>query len=250
MAKKNQRKGVLSDHQRKGKVLIPPFTAQLGPLREVSWVKRILPEVFWIALLQHEAGLRNGVMLARELAKSSREVTASNGLFASMSSFSRLGDDGFRNLRHQLAGRGFLFDLQKSISSLVGLYPESPLRSLFSQMPDGAGSLPLVKSIVSKLFDRASRDAVMAQSTFIYLALDAGVLKVREGLALADFPLVQDYPDTERSRQVAAMVRAAITNFFGEPLYEESSPWPSYFWNRGLELERCYFNLREEQSLG
>ena len=77
-------------------------------------------------------------------------------------------------------------------------------------------------------------------------------LKVAKGLALADFPEIQDFPNTDKSRLIASAVRAIITGFigeglgfFGEGLRDEKAGWSKYFWNRGLELENCYFPRRE-----
>ena len=55
------RKKVLQDHKQRGKTLIPPVTHMLGPLREVSWVKTILPELLWVALIQDRYGHHMGV---------------------------------------------------------------------------------------------------------------------------------------------------------------------------------------------
>jgi hypothetical protein len=252
MARKaeNNQQGVLANHQRKGKLFVPPFIAQLGPLNEVSWINRILPEILWIALLQRVLGLAKGVQLAQILAKEAMAIRPGPGVFGSTSSLYRLSSDEFTELRHRLAANGSLFELQEGLSALVNLYPECPLLHLFTSISDDPRHLSLIKSIVTKLYDRADREAVLAQSTFIYLAFDAGILHVREGLSLADFPCVEDYPDTERSQQVASSVRAAISMFFGEPFYDASSTWPAYFWNRGLDLESCSFPYVGEDSNG
>ena len=74
------------------------------------------------------------------------------------------------------------------------------------------------------------------QATAVYLAHTGGWLKLRGDSALADFPEVERYPNTEKSRLVASSVRAALN---GLMVTMPSSDWPRYFWNRGLELEPC-----------
>jgi hypothetical protein len=74
-------------------------------------------------------------------------------------------------------------------------------------------------------------------STAIYIAFCTNKIKVFEGLALAKFPAVEQFPDTEESRVVAASIRSAVNGMWGAD--EKSQDWPDYFWNRGLELEAC-----------
>ena len=80
----------------------------------------------------------------------------------------------------------------------------------------------------------------MVQATATWLAFDAGRLKVSAGLALADFPRIEDYPNTEQSERIAGSIRATINQMFGDTdLLASESDWPTKFWNRGLELEPC-----------
>jgi hypothetical protein len=51
---------VLADHKRRGKTLLAPFNHMIGPLREVSWVRSIIPEILWIGLIQFQHGHRRG----------------------------------------------------------------------------------------------------------------------------------------------------------------------------------------------
>ena len=56
-------------------------------------------------------------------------------------------------------------------------------------------------------------------------------------MSLARFPVIQNYPDSEESVQVAAAVRAATTTFIGNKCGNRN--WASYFWNQGLEITNC-----------
>jgi hypothetical protein len=51
------REKILQDHKRHGKAFIPPFQHMLGPLSEISWVKTMMPELLWIALIHDYHGL-------------------------------------------------------------------------------------------------------------------------------------------------------------------------------------------------
>ena len=80
----------------------------------------------------------------------------------------------------------------------------------------------------------------MVQATATWLAFDAERLKVSAGLALADFPRIEDYPKTDQSQRIAASIRATLNQMFGElDLMASGTNWPIAFWNRGLELEPC-----------
>ena len=83
---------------------------------------------------------------------------------------------------------------------------------------------------------------MMIQATAIWLGFDAGKLKVSEGLALAEFPEIERYPDTELSRRVGSGVRASLNMLIGAGQRQSiGESWPSYFWNRGLTIDGCEF---------
>lgn len=239
---------VLQDHRRQGKNFVPPFTHILGPLlREISWAKTMLPELLWIALIQDYYGHREGVELITSLARLASKCSPSEKkrIFATISSLGALTTDEKLCLQRKLATTSDLFKIQKALLPLIVFYPECPLCFLYSTMQnlaDGAEqNLERFKTLVKGLYNRTSRNTMMVQATAIWLAFDSGVLKVFEGLALASFPEIENYPQTELSQKVAASIRASIHMFINEPHYPASSNWPRYFWNRGLEIDRCYF---------
>lgn len=241
MVKRHQ---VLADHRRRGKTLIPPFTHMLGPLQEVSWVNTIIPEVSWIGLIQYQHGHRRGVELITSFARTARSVRSGGvrQIFAAASSYCELSGPEWAQLREAMAVKGDLFQIQESLEPLIALYPECPLGPVFATplAMTSKNALPRMTTVVSSLFHRVDRDPMMAQATVIWLAFDAGVLKVQEGLSLAQFPEIEHYPDTEMSRKVGGAIRASLNWLFGQAqLYPNASPWPRYFWNRGLTLTPC-----------
>jgi len=239
-----KRRQVLADHKKRGKTLVSPFTHMLGPLQEVSWVNTIIPEVSWIGLIQYQHGHRRGVEIITSFARTARSVGSggSRKTFAAASSYSEVSGPEWAQLREAMAITGDLFQIQESLEPLIALYPECPLGPVFATPPAKAPENALLRmtSLVSSLFHRADRDPMMVQATVIWLAFDAGVLKVQEGLSLAQFPEIEHYPDTELSRKVGGAIRSSLNMFFGEEqLYYPASPWPRYFWNRGLALTPC-----------
>jgi hypothetical protein len=240
------RKKVLQDHKRHGKTLIPPFTHLLGPLREVSWVKTILPELLWIALIQDRYGHHMGVELITVTARAARQVAPSttSSIFGTISSFDALTPTQQEALRSALAESGHLFQIQEALLPLIILYPCCPMRLLFSVTTSEADAnthhLHRLKTLIGNMYDRGSRATMMVQATFVWLAFDAGALQVHEGLALAEFPEIESYPHTELSKRIASGVRAVLHAFFDNSDDQASSDWPRYFWNRGLEIDPCY----------
>ena len=222
---------------------MPPFTHMLGSLQEVSWVNTIIPEVSWIGLIQYQHGHRRGVELVTSMARTARSVRsgAKRQIFAAASSYSEVSGPEWVQLRERMAAVGDLFPIQESLEPLIALYPECPLGPVFAAPPATAPehALNRMTSLVSSLFRRADRDPMMVQATLIWLAFDSGVLKVREGLSLAQFPEIERYPDTEISKKVGGAIRSSVNMSFGHELLYEASSWPRYFWNRGLTLTPC-----------
>lgn len=238
---------MLADHKKRGKTLLAPFNHMIGSLREVSWVRSIIPEILWIGLIQYQHGHRRGVQLITSMARLAREVQsgAASEIFAAASSFSKLSDPGWADLRKGMAAKGELFSIQEPLTPLITLYPECPLKPIFAspptKIPDDA--LARMMNLVSVLFRRNDRDPMMIQATATWLAFDAGKLKVSEGLALAQFPEIERYPDTELSRRVGSGVRATLNMLIGSDQGQPvDTSWPTYFWNRGLAIAPCEFS--------
>lgn len=236
-------KKILQDYKRQGKTFIAPFTHMIGPLEEISWVKTMLPEFVWIALIQQHYGHSKGVSLITSLSRLARKCASSEKMriFATISSFTEMTADEQLCLQSGLAASSELFEIQKALTTLIVFYPECPLRFLFSEtlsLTDAnKEQLENFKTLIAGLYDRSSKDTMMVQATAIWLAFDSGALKVSEGLALANFPEIEKYPNTELSQKVAGSIRASVHMFFAEHHYPASSIWPQYFWNRGSEID-------------
>jgi len=240
-------KKILQDHKRKGKTLVPPFVDMVGPLHEISWVKTILPELLWIALIHNHYGDSKAVRLITSFNRLALKCSPSEKkhVFTSVSSFQELNSDQQSRLREEATNSGELFSIQKALEPLIAFYPECPLCFLYSTTPclsdDQDQHLENLKAIVAYLYDKTSRNAMMVQATAIWLAFDSETLKVFEGSALANFPEIERYPDTDLSQKIAGSIRSTLPMFFSEPHYSSGSTWPRYFWNRGLEIDGCYF---------
>ncbi|MGH6917122.1 MAG: hypothetical protein ACREJ0_05390 [Geminicoccaceae bacterium] len=213
-------------------------------MKEVSWVETVLPELLWIALIQRELGASRGVALITTMARAARAFFPEERLiFGFVRDFTRLQgrEEEFRSI---LARKACLHEVQTALHPLIDLYPQCPLGLVgtpsFGHLK-GWQFLNHMRQIVRVLLDKEARETVFTQATCIWLAFDCGKMKVQRGLALAQFPEIQNYPETELSRNIASSIRAGINMFFTDGMYNLRSGWPGYFWNRGLELDSCQF---------
>jgi len=243
--KNKEMKSVLADHKKDGKKLIPPYVAAFGQPSHVSWIDTIIPEVIWIALLHEKFGQKEGIALALELAQAADKITQANGktFFAAASDYGSLDAEQKSSLVRVLADSKRLILFRQALLPLLQFYPSCPLNFLASSeiVPEPSEALQCLKSVLSNLFDKERQSTVFVQATVVYLAFVLDRLKVREGLTLASFPEVENYPATEMSKRVAASVRSTILTFFGSAKDDASSSWPAEFWNRGMEIETCIF---------
>lgn len=231
---------VLKDHKRVGKVLVPPFVHLLGPTRDVSWIKSIMPELCWIALINAAHGDRRAVEMITALARAARLAAQSpNQAFASCTSYASLVGPRAETVRTSLAQSGHLAPLQTALIPLVGNYDGCAMGFLYESAP-ARGDVAAVRSVLDAMFDRSERFSTMVQATAVWLMFDADILKVAEGLALASFPAIEDYPSTELSRKVGSGVRATLNMAFGDDGPLHAAPdWANSFWNQGLTMQPC-----------
>jgi hypothetical protein len=236
---------ILTDHKKRGQRLIPPLNELDGS--DVSWIATMIPELVWIALIQDWHGLSRGVELIRALAKAAREIHPGRlrSTFAAISSFGVLSRSEGERLRIMLEECGQLSSVREPLEVLVSWYPECPLCYIFAG-PSAAPSkdgLNRLKSVVSWMYYRGEREAMMVQATVLQLILDADALKVFEGSALSKFREIERYPSTELSQEVGSIIRATLNGLFGHDNFGlKNCSWPPYFWNRGLAIDDCDFS--------
>ena len=231
--KKQKPKAVLADHKRVGKRFIPPM-AQLG-MSDVRWVESLAPEFLWLALLHDRLGFSRGAEVARLVAEAFKSVAPSLGWCGAMSTFEQLPETARPSFVSALATRRLQDELGRALGGLHVHYPSHPLA--FAMPEEARGDLSSLKRVVASLIEwRSDAEAMRAQATAIYMAFTGGWLHIRADSALADFPEVERYPDTEKSQLVASSVRATLNVL---TIQIAATNWPRYFWNRGLELEAC-----------
>jgi hypothetical protein len=243
--KKSRR--VLLDHKQRGQVFVPPFTHMLGPMGEVSWIKTMLPELLWIALIHNSYGDRRAVEIITTFSRSARSINSefAHKWFAATTDYTSLSEFDFEQLRLALGQQKILDAILVPLRPLINWYPECPLAPLFPDLPRRSlrkNSLAPLKEVVASLYSRSERGPMMVQATAIWLAFDADILKVTSDLSLARFPEIEHYPDTEISQKIGGSIRGGLNIFFGTGTDYPGATWPDYFWNRGLVIEPCERN--------
>jgi hypothetical protein len=127
---KNRRR-VLSDHKQRGKILVSPFTDILGPLHEVSWIKTILPELLWIALIHNLHGDRRAVELITVFSRLARGIKSApaSKWFAATSQYASLSTDDHTQLRLELQQQQMLTAILVPLEPLICWYAARPALS-------------------------------------------------------------------------------------------------------------------------
>jgi hypothetical protein len=238
--KKYPNKKILFDHKKVGKKLIPPMKADMK-VQEVSSSKYAQPEMLWLAILNKKYGVKWTAEFVVVLTNILKEIKGEDVWFKGVTEFKTLTTGEAATLRYKLSEKGYLEPIREVLESFVSLYPKCPLQVLFEAPPilkRQSADITQIKEIIQATSDKRSKEGMFMQAHVLYMGFVSGKLKVKEGLALADFPEIENYPITERSREVGASICSAITMFFG--IEWDKNPdreWCIYFWNRGLELE-------------
>ncbi|MEZ4740849.1 MAG: hypothetical protein R3B45_00100 [Bdellovibrionota bacterium] len=235
-----KRSRVLSDYKKVGKKFIPPFIHMLGPMKNVSYHRSGIPEIIWMGLLNERFGIARGAEIAAKFAENAKELDAENRWAAPMTAIHDAFVNQSKELISGLDKKGILQDLRDGLHDFTVCYPENPLKIIFETQPSTLKDeryLSQYKEVFSSFFEKRGRPAIMMQANAIYMAFIQDKLKVNKGLALADFPEIEKYPNTEKSKQVGASICAALNMMFAHQVGTTHEGWKSYFWNQGFILE-------------
>jgi hypothetical protein len=247
MKKKSEKKSgkVLGSYQRVGTKFVPPLL-QSFKFDYVGWSNQTMPELIWWDVLADKVSLRFSATVAEEIAKYFKAKNKQDCWWAFISDYSHISDEDAQELKAHLSDVNVFPQMAASLNDFLYLYPDCPISKLFDLRPTGLvdpGYLPRFENRLGKLEDKRSRSGVLVQAQAIYMAFISGRLHVKADLALADFPAVENYPNTEKSIEVGASICAAVNMLAGTalPKYPDDV-WVQYFWKRSLELRSLDFS--------
>lgn len=231
-------------YKRNKSIYTPPIL-QLGKFTSVNWVEDILPEIIWIGILQKHFGLGLGSKLALQISETTSKLTGRNNTWlAPLSSYNYLKDDEKEIISNEMKSLNYLKNYETAFTDITFLYPKFPLAFLASDISKCNKDLILkeFKVFLSSLFDRTNFTTTFMQATAVDMAFQTGIFTVAPNTTLAKFDEISKFPVTDLSKQVASAIRSSLNLFFSSnnSLTTMDISWRSYFWNRGLELEKCY----------
>lgn len=241
--KKKAKKGVLSDHQRKGKLLIPPMM-QLPNLVETSFSDTKIPELVWISALFNWADDRTAVNSAIEFQLACQKIAANKHIpsLSFLSNFDRLSAMHKEAILSNSQCAHWIQILKKALWHQFALLERYPLAFIFKGEVefDRDEALTRLKEDVRNLFDRYSHHSTKVQTTAVVGMMATGKLILNSSIGFPDPNRVFDAPDSPEARMVASFVRATL-NAGNKMDTDEfvASKWSSDFWTQTYKLEGC-----------
>jgi hypothetical protein len=244
-----QGKKVLDSYRKVGSRFVPPML-QMFKFDEVSWLNQTMPELVWWDVVINIGSLQFAANVAAEIAEHFKKTDDSKRWWAFLSNYTDLSEETSHRLVEHLVQAGIYDDLLVCLSDFLDLYPACPIARVLNVRPSGLVNIAYLSQFEDRLRvleHKRSRDSVLVQAQVVYMAFISGRMHVREGLALADFPEVSRYPETERSVEVGASVCATVNMLAGDglPKFRENA-WVQYFWKRSLELRPLTFDHLEK----
>lgn len=241
MAEKKARSSgrVLKSYRKVGSRFVPPML-QMFQFEDVSWLSQTMPELVWWDVLIEQASLRFAAHVVEIIATYFKQMNNHDHQWSFLSDYSDMPEETAHGLAESLTKAGMLYEIQACLSDFLDLYPACPIARVLDLHPTGIvdiGYLAEFEERLRVLENKRSRDAVLVQAQAVYMGFASERLHVMEGLALADFPQIVNYPGTERSVEVGASICATVNMLAGNnlPKFREDG-WVLYFWRRSLEL--------------
>jgi hypothetical protein len=242
---------VLLDHKKNGKLFLPPFlsffeTSSTSILLS-KWIDHRLPELLWIGLLIEHYGNKMGTDLSVDLAKIAKTNFTDSGVsfFSFTSAYGNRNKIEMEKVLFDLDHKHILDFLRDGLYTLCLFYPLCPFCFLYDIKPvlydisERRVYLEKYKSILMKYYDRFEKPAAIIQTTCEYINLSTGKMQISKDIPKIDFNTIFDYPETDESKRTASFMRASVNATFG--CADVPPTWAEYFWNRGLEIEKCEY---------
>jgi len=238
--KNPENKKVLDGYKKIGSKFIPPLL-QIGEYHEIHWVDDLVPELLWYSLLLLKLGFKRGVEVGTSVAKIAHNVfrDSSPGNFSFVSSFNLFNEDEQKNFIIKLKEEKLFEPLIDSISPLLILYPESPLKFLNELCINSEREmcLKIIREAVEKSFNRRSQFSSIIQCNVEYVSHLIGKKHYHSKIKVPDFNKLISNFNSEEGQKVASFVRLGVNGLFGRMQESLTNNWAKYFWNQSIVLD-------------
>lgn len=240
---KKTKKGVLSDHQKRGKVLIPPLM-QLSNLVETSFVDTKIPELIWISALFNWTDDKSAVDAVIEFQLACQRAIAPDQIpsLSFLSNFDRLSETQKHTIVSSSNCAHWIEILRKALWHQYALFDRYPLAFIFenSDNLDRDEAIVRLKGDVSELLDRRSHHATKVQTTAVFAMPAIGKMILNKTIDFPDPDSIFKSPESLEARKVASFVRASLNagnNMDTDELIAKE--WVDEFWSSSYKLEGC-----------
>lgn len=237
MKKTNNKKTVLVGHKKIGKKFIPPIMQYHG-FREVNWVNDIVPELFWIAVLQKKLGYRIANEAMAELHLKFIDVCDNNYLHSFFSSYDALSLDAKDSLKTSFCNNEYYEPIFEGLKDLQFYYPNHPLQFLYigRTINKEEVDLQIIKDSLYGILERRTVEGTMAQAAVLFNSMATGKFHAPSGSIFWEFREIDNYPKTDKSRQLASSIRAMINAFMNTENRNINCEWVNSFWQVSFSL--------------
>ncbi len=238
--KKASNKKALSGYKKVGSKFIAPMN-QLLNMTGVSFYRRALPELIWWDVLNDQTTPEFACDVSRsigEFFKENYSVAKVWGAF--ISDYDKLTDSVIENLKKFLHKKGLLEPLQESLDDFFRLYPKCPLKIILDKLPSEGIDISYLDRFEKRLQEleyKRSRAAILMQAHAVYIGFTCGKLHVFKDFKLGKLSALNDYPNTEESKEVGASICSTL-NFLIYNMVPEfkDGTWAVDFWKRNYEF--------------
>jgi Family of unknown function (DUF5677) len=240
---RSQTRTPISRHQKKGKVLQPPFV-QFGMGKAlVSWMNDRLPEMIWAALLISALGREAALKEFRGFLRFVAENPDRESLYdCTLTGFANLQD----SLRSSVMGVLCRSDLAKQALAPLLLFEGLPAlitwqEKLQAEKPGSSAPTILMEAVRLTLFHQ-SQEATDCR----WVRLMCAVFGRRVIMPVEELKLLNGYPHLGDQTHVRPSIRAAEGAMnMGQ---EQDLTWPKEFWSECWKKTPCMAVSRNEKS--
>ncbi len=250
MVDKDEHK-VLKDHMEQG-VKYVPVILTLGQFTAVPYVRVVIPELIWFAILNHCLGYVVAAQVAQVIASTLKAASENPLWFGSISCLANVSKETKQSIALALRNKDLADSLDFALSPFLALYPEFPGDFLVGtkKYANGIEFVQEVKTILRELYDTESSTTVFMCANAVYAGFCHG-FQVNECVSLSQFTEIENYPNTEVSIRVASACRSTVLMTVGKDVIDSGlTGWSTYFWNHNLQLEPIDWRVLRSQSHG